>query len=113
MTLKSTDKRPPGAPVQVVMPAGLLARLPQMLAVLGLRLYQLPTKDAPTLLIAADMTELGGDSPLRSSAALMEAWDLGVASLNEPVLEKPVKRQRKRTAAARPSPAPPLKGPDR
>lgn len=99
--LMATTDHAPGAPAQVVMPAALLPRLPQMLAVLGLKLYQLPTKDGPTLLVAADMQELGGGTTLRTPDDVAAAWSLAVAILSEPVNEKTVKRRpRKKSTAA-------------
>ncbi|MEU8199408.1 hypothetical protein AB0C10_37050 [Microbispora amethystogenes] len=91
----------PGQAVQVVMPAALLPRLVEPLAMIGMRLYQLPTKDGPTLMIAADLTELRDpDEPASlTTADVLEAWSFAVESLAEAAAEAKRPKTRKRRAA--------------
>ena len=91
----------PGDPVQVVMPAALLPRLVEPLAVLGMRVYELPTKDGSTLMIAADLSELRDpDAPATlTTADVLEAWSFAVESLAEAAAEAKRPKTRKRRVA--------------
>ncbi|NJP24426.1 hypothetical protein FLW53_09445 [Microbispora sp. SCL1-1] len=91
----------PDQPVQVVMPAALLPRLVEPLAMLGMRVYQLPTKDGPTLMIAADLSELRDpDAPASlTTEDVLEAWSFAVDSLVEAAAEAKRPKTRKRRAA--------------
>lgn len=75
----------PGTPVEVLMPAALLPRLAEPLAMLGLRLYLIPTKGGPTLMIGADLSELrDSDAPASLTVAdVLETWSFAVESLVE------------------------------
>ncbi len=86
----------PGKPVQVVMPAALLPRLVEPLAMLGMRLYQLPTVGEPTLMIAADMSQFHDPDrpPALTTAYVLEAWSYAAESLAE-AAQDPLRRPRK------------------
>lgn len=73
-------RREPHEPVQVLMPAGILDRLPRVLATIGLRLYRLPTKDGPTLMIAADIAEFLDREPDAQPTLdeVTTAWSMAV-----------------------------------
>jgi hypothetical protein len=75
----------PDAPVQVLMPAALLPRLAEPLALIGMRIYQLPTKDGPTFMVGADLSKLRDpDTPATlTTADVLEAWSFAVESLAE------------------------------
>jgi hypothetical protein len=93
----------PTAPVQVVMPAGLLPRLAVPLATMGMRLYDLPTRDGSTLMIAADLSEVREQAEGFTTDDVLEAWSLAVELLAETApraAKRPRSRKRKVTTDA-------------
>lgn len=86
----------PGTPVQVVMPAALLSRLAEPLAAIGMRLYQLPTRGGPTLLVGADLSELRDREAPFTTQDVLDAWSLAAGLLAESAeANRPKTRKRK------------------
>jgi hypothetical protein len=79
------------------MPAAMLSRLAAPLATIGMRLYELPTRDGSTLMIAADVSEMRDENEPFTTEDVLEAWSLAVGLLAETTPEKPM-RTRKRKA---------------
>jgi hypothetical protein len=93
----------PDAPVQVLMPAALLPRLADPLALIGMRIYQLPTKDGPTFMVGADLSKLRDpDTPATlTTADVLEAWSFAVEShAAQDQTKRPKAPKRKATADA-------------
>lgn len=92
----------PAAPVEVLMPAGLLPRLSEPLAAIGMRVYQLPTRNGPTLMIGADLSEIRDQGEPFTTADVLEAWSLAVETLAETAHKAPKSpKTRKRKVSAR------------
>ncbi|MFI9845060.1 hypothetical protein ACIHFD_49135 [Nonomuraea sp. NPDC051941] len=71
--------------VQVLMPAGLLARLELWLATTGMRLHRAPINDeTPTFMVGADLPESGSEPGRpRPLPEILDAYEAAVAYLAE------------------------------
>jgi hypothetical protein len=101
----------PTKPVQVLMPAALLPRLAEPLATIGMRLYDLPTQDGSTLMIAADLSEVRDQSASFTTEDVLEAWLLAVEMLAETAQKAGRRPRTRKRKAARDAPELPARTP--
>ena len=91
----------PGTPVQVFMPAGLLPRLAAPLATIGMRVYQLPTRDGTTLMIGADLSAVRDRGGPMTTEDVLEAWSAAAEILAETAQSAPKRSATRKRKAAR------------